>query len=242
MNELTLQKRLLELEYQVRNIKQGYLKYNPGETADETSEENSYSFDVKVNSETASETITANETITFQGAGNTTVTRSSGVITFSSVGSGGAGYPFNHIIVASAGGDYTTLGAAVASITAGASTRIFIKNGTYSETAQISLPSDTWVLGETMENTILKFESLSAVTDGLIQSVGISTAIKTNIMLSDFTFRASAGITYDSPMLNCVYMNNSIIQRIKFDDARTNIKFNYCNNNEIKNIELFERT
>lgn len=56
----------------------------------------------------------------------------------------GSGQTLYEAIVAPSGGDYTTLQAAIT----GGATRIFVRNGTYTMTGNITVPADTIIVGE----------------------------------------------------------------------------------------------
>lgn len=78
-------------------------------------------------------------------------------------------------VVAATGGDYTTLGAA---ITAGKKS-IFIKTGTYTETANITLPSDCMIVGESNQTAIVNMQTnrLISGSNNFIQNLYIRSAV-----------------------------------------------------------------
>lgn len=84
-----------------------------------------------------------------------------------------------YVVVASTNGDYTTLGAA---ITAN-ETNIFIKNGTYNETANIDITNNnTIIVGESKENTKIVFP---VSNDGL--RIYANYCVVTNLTLDTVT-------------------------------------------------------
>lgn len=79
-----------------------------------------------------------------------------------SAGSSGGGQTLYDCIVASSGGDFTTLGAA---ITAG-NTTIFIREGTYSESAITTSVASLTIIGANPETTVLTFAGNSFSASG----------------------------------------------------------------------------
>lgn len=86
------------------------------------------------------------------GAGtNGQVLRTNGVGANPSWGTSSAGQTLYEAVVAASNADYTTIGAAVAA----GKTRIFVRNGTYSESA-IALAANTHITGESMDGVIIQ--------------------------------------------------------------------------------------
>lgn len=198
--------KLRDLEYKVNHIKQGDIKYRIGENTDETTNEI-----IIENSSTSTFLADIDTPTSYTGSGSFYVrvnTAADGLEFVSSSGTGGGGYPLNHLVVASAGGDYTTLGAALNSIS-GDSTRIFIKDGTYIETADISF---SWsnnatnyieIIGES-ENVYIDFNSAS----NSLEFKGNSTAYIT-IRLSNIFFQNATSSWLTLQYLNKSYFNFS---------------------------------
>jgi hypothetical protein len=72
--------------------------------------------------------------------------------------------PYKVVVDAAGGGNYTSVGAAVSSETSG--TTIFIRNGTYSESANIQIKSGQSLIGESPRGVVLDFTG----TTGYIQT------------------------------------------------------------------------
>ena len=84
-------------------------------------------------------------------------------------------------VVAAAGGDYTSIVTACATEAAGA--RIFVKSGTYSETANIVMQDGQMLIGENPDNTIIDF----GAANRKITSAGGNA----NVMVRDLTIHGS---------------------------------------------------
>lgn len=113
----------------------------------------------------------------------------------------GAGSATYDAIVASSGGDYTTLGAAIT----GGATSIFVKDGTYNETGDITTPSNCTIVGESKYGAIVNMQTyqLTLGTNNFLHNLRINTSwVQTN---GD----ADAQIIVDdnTMILNCVFFN-----------------------------------
>lgn len=82
---------------------------------------------------------------------------------FESLGAGGGQTTYD-AIVAPSGGDYTTLGAAIAAASAGWS--IFVKEGTYSESAITSSLANLTIVGENPATAIIALTTVNCVLSG----------------------------------------------------------------------------
>ncbi len=66
---------------------------------------------------------------------------------------------YKFIVDSGGDGDFATIQPAIDAAEADGGGRVFMKNGIYTPVADIVVPSDVWVEGESMEDTIIDFES-----------------------------------------------------------------------------------
>ena len=126
---------------------------------------------------------------------------------------GGGGQETYDAIVAASGGDYTTVGAAIAA----SKYRLFIKNGTYTETG-VELPNNTNLVlhGETTNGVILNYTAGSASSYALygIASAGTASWNIRNITMK-FSYATSAShyvwgnALTNSKIDSCAFIYNS---------------------------------
>jgi hypothetical protein len=129
-------------------------------------------------------------------------------------------------IVAPSGGNYTSLSAA---ITAG-KTRIFIKDGTYTETTTITIAANTHIIGESLAAVV----SLS--TSGVINITG------TKVEMRNFTVQFNASSTTLR-----VNANDALFEGMRFDyTTTTNSNLSFSTTSTISRIRVlncfFDRT
>jgi len=114
-----------------------------------------------------------------------------------------AGQTLYEAIVAPAGGDYTTLGAA---ITAGKK-RIFIRNGTYAEAGNINLPDGVVIVGESREGVIINIGAF------VLQCLGTG-GNERKIELYNFTLNKDTNV---GDLTDFNFIDGSVIQNVHFD-------------------------
>ncbi len=114
-------------------------------------------------------------------------------------------------IVAGSGGDYTTLGAAIAA----GKTRIFVRNGTYTETGETTIPSGVRIIGESRDGAIIS--TASTTNDRLVFSAGTIA----NFQLENITISNDVTTDWILEQTNTAgnNMNNSIIRNVRFTNG-----------------------
>ncbi len=121
---------------------------------------------------------------------------------------GAGGQTLYDAIVAPSGGDYTSVVAACAGEAAGAS--IFIRSGTYTETADVVLKDKQSLIGENREETIIDFDNAAYQIYG--------NALANGVTLKDFTVKNSADANGTVYLANCHY---SHLKNIKVQQGTT---------------------
>ena len=123
-------------------------------------------------------------------------------------------------VVAASGGDYTTVGAA---ITAGA-TRIFVRNGTYAESAITTATNNIEIIGESQRGAIISMAGNDATFSG------------NNVIIENLSVNLAAGVLTLSgvtPVLRGTYITKSdaanAILIVSGEDAQ--IESNYFDDN-----------
>jgi hypothetical protein len=114
-----------------------------------------------------------NGTVTDNGDGSATYTPAA------------SGQTLFEAVVAASGGDYTTLGAA---LNAGKK-RIFVRQGTYTETGEYEIAADTVIVGESRENTIIDITGTTNRRQKINASVN-------DVQISNLTFYSSVETDY----------------------------------------------
>jgi hypothetical protein len=112
-------------------------------------------------------------------------------------------------IVAASGGDYTTLGAA---ITAGKK-YIFVKPGTYTETGVIALTSNTTIVGDNRDATIINFGT-NAYNFTITGTSGVH---KNNVTIANITIKDG----YTQGQINADYIDDCTFDNVKFWRSQT---------------------
>ncbi|NTW31556.1 MAG: hypothetical protein HGB12_02850 [Bacteroidetes bacterium] len=135
---------------------------------------------------------TSGQVLTSSGSGAPTWTTPSG------------GQIIYDAIVATSGGDYTTLGAA---ITAGAIS-IYVKDGTYTETGNITLPVNCVIVGESIEGTVVNLSIYQIIASGSESSVKNLKLIKTG---SGPVFSISANSSFSDLIVDVSSSTNGTI-------------------------------
>ena len=114
---------------------------------------------------------------------------------------GGGGQTTYDAVVASSGGDYTTLGAAIT----GGATSIFVEDGTYNETGNIAMPSNLYVKGESRLGVNVNMATY-IFTDGANSNF---TFENLSITFASTTFNVALFDSIDGLTLNGIYIDNN---------------------------------
>jgi predicted RecA/RadA family phage recombinase len=140
--------------------------------------------------------------------------------TFGTPASSGAKKSFTYVVAAS-GGDYTTLGAALAVCTGGES--IFVRNGSYTESAITSTAANITIIGENMAATTLACGATTFSQTGNYLTMR-------NLKITFTTGKLSLGGSYQR-MVDCLinktstgvgwetYGAHQLFENVKYDEA-----------------------
>jgi hypothetical protein len=139
----------------------------------------------------------------------------------------GGGQTLYECVVATSGGDYTTLGAAIAA----GKTRIFIRNGTYSESGNPIIPSNCVIHGQSRNGVII---DVDGTTYDQLRIVG---GAATKIELRNFTIRRTTGsYAIAQPYATGDYLTEFIADNIFFNGG--GFRCGYVGNNSTKNLSF----
>lgn len=123
----------------------------------------------------------------------------------------GGGQTLYECVVAASGGDYTTVGDA---LTAG-KTRIFVRNGTYTESAITTSTNDIVIVGESPNGAILSLGENSFTISGK------------NTLLQNLKFSTSTGVinwySSNSRFLNCEITSSGTTNKILYSDCNNSV-------------------
>lgn len=135
---------------------------------------------------------------------------------------GSGGQTLYDIIVAPSGGDYTTLGDAAAAVTTGQT--IFVKTGTYAESAITCTVANITIIGESNQDSIIDCQGNSLTFSGAFVTVrGIAI---TSTSTTGGKFRLTGA---NANMSNCYFLEGAATMagpRIEM----TNDRWSFCNN------------
>lgn len=141
---------------------------------------------------------------------------------------GGSGQTLYDAIVAASGGDYTTLGAAIT----GGATTIFIREGTYVESAITSSVANLTIVGANPETTILAFATADFTLSGTrLRLQNLKMTFSTGDLKSSGTYSEIIGCHYsktgntgagyvagdDSLVQDCTFLSTSTLNNVQMD-------------------------
>jgi parallel beta-helix repeat protein len=131
----------------------------------------------------------------------------------------GGGQTLYESIVAPSGGDYTTLGAALAA----GKTRIFVRNGTYNETGENSIASNTIIIGESRDGVIIEVDGTT--NDRFLLGNG---AEITKVQISNLTFKCTVATDHilDSGNVASSGIGDLIIDNVNFNGGGIHLAAN----------------
>lgn len=121
-----------------------------------------------------------------------------------------SGQTLYEAIVASSGGDYTTVSGA---ITAGKK-RIFVRNGTYAETGEVNILADTIITGESREGVIIDVDGTT--NKRFLFGSGVTA---TNIQITNLTLKCTTATDFilDSANTASSSLGDILFENVTFD-------------------------